>query len=41
MHKMAKEWHRSIKKLTSYNCSNQILNLTAGPIAKRKEWNEA
>ena len=38
---MAKEWHRSIKKLTSYGGSGQILNLISGPVAKRREWHHA
>ena len=40
MNQYAKEWHKSIKKLTNYGSKSQILNLQNGPVAKRSEWKE-
>ena len=41
MHKEAKKWHQSLKKLTRYSKPSNILDLNQGPIAIREEFLEA
>ena len=41
MNRMAKEWHKSIKRLANYSATSTILNLDKGPIAKRDDWKKA
>ena len=36
----AKEWHASVKKLTSYKPASNFLNLQTGPVLSRKDYKE-